>query len=207
MSIGDRIKELRMKSGMTQEEAGKYIGISKQNLYKYENGIIENIPSDKIEKMAELYRVSPSYIMGWEDEKGNLSLKNIMPIHKQKIPLIGRIAAGAPIYADEVHESYAIYDGKDHVDFALKVQGDSMIGARINDGDIVFIRQQDEVENGEIAAVIIDDSATLKRFRRSGDTVLLIPENPKYAPMVFGSGSCDQFKIIGKAVFFQSDLE
>ena len=96
------------------------------------------------------------------------------------------------------------YAGGIHADFCVEVHGDSMIGANIHNGDIVFIRQQNDVENGEIAAVLIDDSATLKRFYHDGDTVTLIAENPKYPPMVFHNGDCEKFEILGKAVALQT---
>ena len=94
-----------------------------------------------------------------------------------------------------------------HADFCLRCNGDSMVGARIKDGDVVFIRQQPEVENGEIAAVIIDDEATLKRVYLSADKIILQPENPRYEPFVFVGEELSQIRIIGKAVAFISWVE
>ena len=91
-------------------------------------------------------------------------------------------------------------------DFALRVSGDSMVGARIHDGDIVFIRQQDDVDDGQIAAVIIDDSATLKRVYHIPGGLQLLSENPKYPPMIFTYPGCGAIRIIGRAVAFQSSL-
>ena len=113
-------------------------------------------------------------------------------------------AATAAILAEQNIDGYENLAGGIKADFCLEVQGDSMINANIHSGDIVFIRQQDEVENGEIAAVLIDDSATLKRFYKTDDTVTLVAENPLYLPMVFHDGDCDNFKILGKAVALQT---
>ena len=107
---------------------------------------------------------------------------------------------GITLYVDSATEIYA--------DFVLKVHGDSMTGARINDGDYVFIRQQPEVENGEIAAVAIGDDATLKRFYKYGNMIVLRSENPKYKDMEFSESDVIEknIHIIGKAVAFQSDV-
>lgn len=111
------------------------------------------------------------------------------------------IAAGQPIYADDYIESYVEYPGSEHVDFALRVKGDSMINAGINDGDIVFVRSQPDVENGEIAVVIIDDSATLKRVYKGNGFIQLNSENPKYSPMIFNEQNAYYCKIAGKAIY------
>lgn len=128
------------------------------------------------------------------------SLKNVVPIEKRMIPVIGTIAAGKPILADEHIETYVPCDIDIHADFGLIIHGDSMIDAGINDGDVVFIKKQPVVEDGQIAAVRIDDDATLKRFYKSPDGCTLISANPKYAPMVFNSSNCDKIEIIGLAV-------
>ena len=91
-------------------------------------------------------------------------------------------------------------------DFALRVTGDSMTGARIFDGDIVFIRRQDDVDDGQIAAVIIDDRATLKRVYHIPNGLQLLSENPKYPPMIFTFADHDSIRIIGKAVSFTSSV-
>ena len=128
------------------------------------------------------------------------SIKNIVPIEKRMIPVIGTIAAGKPIIADEHIETYVPCDIDIHADFGLIVHGDSMIDAGIYDGDIVFIKEQPVVEEGQIAAVRIDDDATLKRFYKTDDGCMLISANPKYAPMHFSAENCDTVQIIGLAV-------
>lgn len=128
------------------------------------------------------------------------SLKNIVPIERRMVPIIGQIAAGKLILADEHIEAYLPCDASVHADFGLIVSGDSMIGADIHDGDVVFIRSQPIVDDGQIAAVRIDDDATLKRFYKNPDGCTLVSMNPKYPPMVFNSGNCDSIQIIGLAV-------
>ena len=187
MNVGDRIKMRRKEIGMSQTELAEKVGSTKQNIYKYENGIITNIPSDKIEAIAAALAISPGTLMGWENNKSSLTLIDFP--HLQRIPILGRIAAGVPIYAEENIEGYTYTDlngGAEY--FGLRVRGDSMDAARIHDGDIVIIRRQDIVENGEIAAVLIDDQdATLKRFSRHGDIVTLMPQstNPVNQPFVY----------------------
>ncbi|WP_462274302.1 LexA family protein [Filifactor alocis] len=210
MTVGTVLRTLRENNKMTLEEVSKKLGIAKQTLYKYEIGIITNIPLLKIEELAKIYNVSPSYITGWEDEKkDNLSqYDNIMPITTKKVPLLGQIACGKPIYADEDRESYIEVGTELKADFCLKATGDSMINARIFDGDIVFIRKQPTVENGEIAAVIIDDSATLKRvfYHPETDILELKAENPKYPVQTYTNEQLNEIKILGKAIAFQGDV-
>lgn len=205
MTVSERLRSLRIQKGMTQEEVGKYVGATKQNIYKYETGVIENIPISKIEKFARLYGVTPSYILGWEDENGDLiignaGIKNIVPIQKKKIPLLGNVAAGEPIYADQHIEEYLPVDDDMNADFALRIEGDSMINAGIEDGNIVFIRKQPDVNDGQIAAVLVDDGATVKRVYKFDSYVQLMPENPKYKPMIFNDENCGVCKILGLVV-------
>ena len=144
--------------------------------------------------------------MGW-DEELTPKIPNVgIPITVKNLPILGEIACGEPIYAREEHESFVSTDGRIDADFCLRAHGDSMIGARIYDGDVVFIRQQSIVNNGEIAAVIINDEATLKRvyYYPNEGKLILTPENPRYAPLVYVGGELNSVKIIGKAVAFQS---
>ena len=124
----------------------------------------------------------------------------------RKIPVLGTIACGAPILAQEHIDGYTEVPEHIHADFALVCKGDSMVGARIFDGDMVYIRQQDTVENGEIAAVLIEGEATLKRVRRFEDCLYLEPENPLYRPLVLRGEELGELRILGKAVAFTSLL-
>ncbi len=199
-----RLKELRLERGLSLEELGRMIGTSKQTIHRYETGEIENIPHEKVEKLAECLGVHPSELMGWS----NSSYNNILPFHTKRLPVLGNIACGEPIYAEAEYESFVTADGSIDADICLRAQGDSMTGARILDGDIVFIRSQDTVENGEIAAVITGDEATLKRvyYYPEESKLILSPENPRYAPLVYLGEELDHIKILGKAVAFQSAI-
>lgn len=131
---------------------------------------------------------------------------NIAPVHLKKFPMLGEIACGEPIWAEEDKEHYVMAGMDIQADFCLTAKGDSMINARINDGDIVFIRQQQIVENGEIAAVIIGDEATLKRWYYYPDDnkLMLVAENPKYPPLMYINEELDTVRCLGKAVYFMS---
>ena len=143
--------------------------------------------------------------MGWDDSAQAPTPSNIIPMPEtRKIPLVGTIACGEPILAEENIEEYVSIPKDLAGDFALRCKGDSMINARIFNGDIVYIRQQDTVENGEIAAVLIDNEATLKRVRLFDDHISLEPENPMYKPLVFWNEEMNTVRILGKAVAFTS---
>ena len=355
MSMANQIKNLRIISGLSQSELASKLNTTKQTIYKYENGIITNIPFDKIEKMADIFDVSPSTITGWiespcpicglqftqtiedykiheeihkkclkaiekfgffwtylkrENEKmqawsilndknattdekvtaaenmckayfsrsletnqfslnhinfnqyvskllnqehfkerfaeiydilfkkygasdgisdgktiWNMDLKeiqftdetieesleyskynNIKPITTKRFPMLGEIACGKPKMCSEEYETFIEASSEIKADFCLTAKGDSMINARIFDGDVVFIRSQPNVENGEIAAVIIDDEATLKRVYVKSDTIILRPENPLYDDIILDISETDKVRILGKAVAFMSNL-
>lgn len=211
MTVGERIKELRKKLGMSQVEFADKIDVSKQTLYKYENNIITNIPFDKIEAAADIGKVSPSYLMGWDKFHSMNNIINLYPVGQKRFPILGEISCGKPKYANEDRESYVTADTDIKADFCLKASGDSMVNARILDGDIVFIRQQAMVENGEIAAVVVNDDneATLKRLFYYQEKALLVlrAENPIYEDLLFQGEELNQVHILGKAVAFQSDVK
>ena len=215
MTIGDRVKALRMKKGLTQSELAERLGYkSKTSVAHIENG--RDIPRAMIVKLSDILETSPAYLMGWEDEqKPELTLPdlyekydNINPVQLKRFPLLGDIACGEPIFADEDKESFVMADMDIKADFCLKAKGDSMINARINDGDIVFIQSMPIVDDGEIAAVIIEDEATLKRvyYYREENKLMLVAENPKYKPLVYTNEELNQIRILGKAVYFMSAL-
>lgn len=192
---------------MTLEALADALGTSRQTIHRYENGTITNIPPEKVEKLAELLETTPAALMGW-DEFDIGKYQNLSPISATELPMLGDIACGEPRYATEVRGEFAISLSSIQADFCLRANGDSMINARIQDGDIVFIRSQSSVDNGEIAAVIIGDEATLKRvyYYPESSKVILCPENPRYAPLVYVGEELSEIKIIGKAVAFQSRI-
>lgn len=210
MTFKDRLKQKRTSKGMTLEDLGNKIGVSRQTIQRYESGVITNIPSDKIELLAKYLNTTPSYLMGWENSNSTLieTYENIYPIELKRFPLLGEIACGEPRFASEDRESYVEASTDIQADFCLKAKGDSMINARIQDGDIVFIREQPSVYNGEIAAVVIDDEATLKRvfYYPEKDLFILKAENPKYDDLVYSKSELDNVRILGKAIAFQSDV-
>lgn len=205
MSIGERIKAARESSGMTQEELGRLCGTTKQSIYKYENGIVTNIPLDRIEKISSITGVPAAYLMGWDEEQPT---PGILPMPEmRKVPLLGIIACGSPILAQENLDGEVDIPVEINADFALRCKGDSMINARIFNGDIVYIRQQEEVEHGEIAAVLIGEEATLKRVYLFDDHISLEAENPQYRPMVYWGEDMNSIRILGKAVAFTSAVK
>ncbi|MCO1599876.1 LexA family protein [Desulfosporosinus nitroreducens] len=154
-----------------------------------------------IEAISAKYGVSPAWLMGADVDKYPETVK----LSKQ-IPVMGTIAAGQPILARQNIESFEYVPEDANVDFCLRVKGDSMTGARILDGDVVFIRQQPDVETGEIAAVMIDGEATLKRVYKINGTVILRPENPNYQDQVYSKKDMKDVVILGKAIRFQSEV-
>jgi len=198
MTTGERIKKRRKQLGLSVDFIAGKIGKDRATIYRYESDEIENMPLNVLEPLARALKVSPSYLMGWE---------NIISYKTKNVPMLGKIAAGEPIYiAEEPCEYYVEVDENLHIDFCLKVQGDSMIDARISDGDIVFIRKQPIVENGEIAAVLIDNEITLKRFYKNDGGVILKPENSKYQPKYYTEQDFKEIRILGKAILLQSKL-
>ena len=207
MTVGDRIRKVRQEQDVTQQELADYIGVSKQAVYKYENNIVTNIPTDKVDAIAKRLRVSPAYLMGWEEQPAPAASREptvppgFEPMPKmKKIPLIGSIACGEPITAEQNIEKMVDVPENIRCDFSLTCHGDSMVDAGIHDKDVVYIRIQPEVENGEIAAVRIDGEATLKRVYYNPGTLTLMPANPAYAPMVYTGSQLKEVHIEGKAV-------
>jgi len=204
VTVGDRIRQVRQEQDVTQQELADYIGVSKQAVYKYENNIVTNIPTDKVDAIAKRLKVSPAYLMGWEEQpepKKPPIPPGFEPMPKmKKIPLIGSIACGEPITAEQNIEKMVDVPEYIRCDFSLTCHGDSMVDAGIHDKDVVYIRIQPEVENGEIAAVRIDGEATLKRVYYNPGTLTLMPANPAYAPMVYTGPQLEEVHIEGKAV-------
>ncbi len=207
MSIGNNIRGKRIELGYTLEDVAKRLKTSRQTVHRYETGVISNIPSDKVEMLADVLEVTPAFLMGWEEKTQHPIMQDdFFPISKKKLPLLERIACGEPVFAEEEFDHYVKIKGELRADFAIRVKGDSMAGAFIRDGDVVFIRRQNSVEQGEIAAVLRDDNVILKRYFRYGDMVILRPDNSAYNDIVIKEGEAGDVKIIGKAVAFQSKI-
>lgn len=205
--IGDRIKKRRLELGLSVDQVAERIGKNRATVYRYESSEIEKFPIDILTPLADVLQTTPAYLMGWTDGERDALPANVIPMPEmRKIPLVGTIACGAPILAEENIEEYISVPKHIKADFALICKGDSMINARIFDGDVVYIRQQDTVENGEIAAVLIDNEVTLKRVRLFDDHISLEPENPMYKPFVYWNEEMNSVRILGKAVAFTSAI-
>ena len=194
--FSSNLKHLRTSNGMEQRELAETLGFkSSSAVSEWEKGVRE--PSVVvISKIAEIFRVSISDIM--EKDLSSARFNNISNnSSSNQIPLLGTIAAGSPILAEQNIEDYFSLDKKIKADFCLRIQGDSMINVNILDGDIVFIRKQEDLEDGQIGAVLVDDSATLKRFYRNNGSVILQAENPEYKPLVISTG---EVIVLGKMV-------
>lgn len=209
--ISKRLLQLIEDNDISYGELSKKTNIPKSALQRYATGETEKIPITRIEVIAKALNTTAQFIMGWDENKSYnndiFSIPRINPIPKTyKRPRLGAIACGEPILAEENIEAYDDIPDSIKCDFTLICKGDSMVNARINDGDIVYIKQQSQVDNGEIAAVLIDNEATLKRVYIYEDKVVLQPENTKYPPFVYTKEDMNNIRILGKAVGFTSLL-
>lgn len=206
--FSSNLRRLIDVSGKTQKEIADAIGVSQQIMNVWARG--KAIPRmGKIQKLADFFGIEKSELIDEQTEKPSLpAYSNIVPLNIQRIPLLGEIACGQPIFCTEDRESY-VESGTDvRADFCLKARGDSMTGARILDGDIVFIQRDAPLEPGQIYAIAIDDEATLKRvyYDEASQVLQLLSENPKYPPMIYSGEKLDHVHILGRAIAFQSDV-
>jgi len=205
--FGDALKQLRLESKLTQKELAHIIGVSESTIGMYERNQRE--PAfEVLEAIADYFNVDMDYLTGRSSVRRSVSyspIDNVIPLPRMSsIPLIGTIACGEPILAEENIEAMVDIPSHIRADFALRCKGNSMINARIFDGDIVYIRQQSTVDNGQIAAVLINDEATLKRVRLFPDHIVLEPENPQFRPLVYWENEMNSVRILGLAVAFTS---
>lgn len=203
--IRNRIFQKKSELNLSYQDMSEKTGLSKSTLQRYITGDIRNLGLDKLEILAKALDVTPSYLMGWEDENKDPILENIpgiiTPVQMKRIPILGTIACGDPIFAQENYDGYFMIDKNlPEADFILKAKGDSMIEAHIFDGDLVFLRKTSDVDNGQIAAVLIDDEATLKRVNKYEDTVVLQPCNKNYKPIIVQDKDEKQVLILGEMV-------
>ncbi len=203
-STGTRIRQLRQQKGLTLLDVARQLGVREATVQRYESGAIKNIKKETIAALAKLFDCSPEYLLGWQPAPSPLPAGCIPLPATHSIPLLGTIACGEPILAQENIEDQIAVPEFIHADFALRCKGDSMIGARIRDGDVVYIRSQPDVEDGEIAAVLIGEEATLKRVYKIPGRLQLRPENPSYPVFEYSGSELDEIRILGKAVGFSS---
>lgn len=199
MTIGERIKAIRENLHISQVDFADKINVSKQTLYKYENSIVTNIPSDKIEAIASIGNTSPAYIMGWEEDSPTPKK------HAVTINVLGRVAAGIPMEAieniidtEEIDEELA----ETGEFFGLQINGDSM-EPRMEKGDVVIVRKQETADSGDVVIALVNGTdATCKRLRRYRDGIELVPFNPSYDPIFYTNEEIETkpVRIIGKVV-------
>lgn len=198
MTIGERIKKKRIESGFSQVDFANKIDVSKQTLYKYENNIITNIPSDKIEAISKVLNLSPMYIMGWEDLEQPIPKSNGYPT--VRIPVLGDVAAGVPILAQQDiigYEDIPADMAKTGEYFGLKIKGDSM-EPKIHDNDIVIVKSMSDAENNDIVIAMINNEATCKRLHKYSNSVVLTAINSDYKPIEVTPD--ENIQILGKVV-------
>lgn len=213
--FGDNLKKLRKYKDLSMDDLAnqynkKYNGkLNKSTISRYENNLQE--PMINVAKnLADFFCVPVGNLTGETQNTFDIfSIPGITPIEKKRFPLLGStgVSCGEPIFADNHFEGYVEAGTDIRADFCLRANGDSMINARIFDGDIVFIRSQPDVEDGEIAVVLIDDEATLKRVYKYPNRIELRPENPTCRVQNYEGSALENIKILGKAVAFQSDIK
>ena len=197
---GNRLKELRNSRRYTQDEVAEMIGELKRTYASWERGE-RDLPNDALVKLAGVFETTTDCILGLEGMPINVSLLPEM----QSVPLLGDIACGTPITAEENLDGYVNVPVDVVCHFALRCKGDSM-APRVLDGDLVYIRQQEDVDDGQIAAVLIDNEATLKHVYHTQGGVQLVAENPAYPPMIYTGDACSEVRILGLAIAYQRML-
>ena len=202
MQTNQFLKDRRLELGLTQAEIARFVGVSEATVSRWESGDIASMRQNRIAALAEILRVD----INWIVSRGAQPVSELLRHSAQNAALLGSIACGTPILAQENIEEYLHIPENIAADFCLRCKGDSMINARIFDGDIVLIREQPDVDNGEIAAVLIDDEATLKRVYKYPNRIELRAENPLFAPLNYEDSELSAIRILGKAVAFLSTV-
>ncbi|HSW65178.1 MAG TPA: S24 family peptidase [Dissulfurispiraceae bacterium] len=203
--MGDRIRKLRLDKGWTQEELGKHIGLQKAAIQKYEKGYVENIKRPNIKRLAEALGVTATYLMGLDDAVPCIAETpapySTYSANLRLLPVLGVVRAGAPLFADENiigYEPANANEIKNGDYFYLRVTGDSMTGSRIQEGDLVLVKKQNYIENGQVAVVMVNtEEATLKRVYTQNEQYILQADNPKYPPVAV---SASELSIIGRVI-------
>lgn len=205
METGDIIKRLRTREGFTQEQLGEKLGLQKSAIAKYESGRVENLKRPTIAKLAKIFGVSPLLFVGEIDDETALRMMDseILPVPDlaglKKIPVLGSSACGSPIEA--VREwDYIQVEKATRADFALIAEGKSMTGCGIMDGSMVLFQETPQVDNGQIAAVSVDNATTIKRFYQYPDMVILRACNPDFDDQEYSGDELATIHVFGRAV-------
>lgn len=206
----ERLKQLRNKAGLTQTEMCSMFGVAQNTYSQWETDKRE--PDFKtLSRIADYFQVSVDYLLGRSDDPSpsdDSEIPGLYPVKKKKFPVLGKVACGEPIYAEEEHDTWIMASADIDADFCLIAQGDSMIGAHIEDGDIIFIKKMPIVPNGRIAVVLIGDEATVKyiHYRAETYTLILTPANPMYRTQVYQGEELENIRVLGMAVCLQKSL-
>ena len=206
----ERLKEVRVKAGVTQHDIAEILKIDRTTYNKYENGASNPTP-ETLSRIADYFHVTVDYLLGRSDdpaEDGEKLLPGFYPVKKKKFPVLGKVSCGEPVFAEEDRETWTDSFSDIDADFCLRAVGDSMTGAHIEDGDLVFIKQMDIVPNGCIAVVLIEDEATIKYidYRPESATLILTPANPVYRTQIYQGEELNRIRVLGMAVCLQKSL-
>lgn len=199
-TFAQRLQKALDRKGMKAAELSRLTGTPESVISQYKKGEYEP-KQRRLEAFSKVLGVSIPWLMGDDEDETTEVPPGFIPVPKmQKVPIVGHIACGTPIMAEENLEGYAdAPDGK-HIDFALICEGDSMIDAGISDGDVVFVRKQPTVENGRIAAVRVNGETTVKRVYINGNTMILQPANINFLPQTYAISELDDVAIEGLVV-------
>ena len=204
MTLKENLKRMKRARRMTTEELSEKSGVPRGTINKLLIGDTQNPTASTLKALCAALECSVGALVGEPAAAGDpgCSLEPVRPV-KTRAPLLGEIAAGKPLFCEEACETIGGLNFPEGV-YLLRVKGDSMTGARIRSGDLVFLRPQEDVPDGKIAAVEIDGFATLKRVYHHAGGLTLVSENPKYPPMVFTAAEHERVRILGLAVGLQS---
>lgn len=196
----EELKKYLKDNKITYKQLAEKCNVPESTLKNIFSGATKN---PRIDTMQAIEKA-----LGITDENDLINIPGLRAVKLKKIPMLGEIACGKPIFANENFETFIDASEDIKADFCLTARGDSMLGARIHDGDVVFIKEQPLVENGQIAAVIINNDVTLKRwyYYPEQKKLILQAENPKYEPLVYLNEELDNIRCLGRAVFFMSNL-
>ena len=205
-TVAMNLRYYRLASHLSTSQAAKLADVPAGTWLSWEQG--KALPSDEeLARAAEVIGVSVSDL-GRDAERAEETIPGLYPVKKKRFPVLGKVACGEPIFAEEDRETSIMASADINADFCLIAQGDSMTGAHIEDGDIVFIRQMPTVPNGKIAVVLIEDEATLKyiEYRPEQATLILTPANPAFRTQIYTGEELNQIRVLGMAVTLQKDL-
>lgn len=199
MDFYTKLIELCKQKGVSRSKMADDIGISRSAPQGWaEKGAVPRF--ETIKKIADYFGVPVSYF-----SEGSYELHTahgLNPIKRKRLPMLGTVACGEPTFADMENGVYVSADADVDADFCLTARGDSMINARIFNGDLLFVKRQEIVADGEIAVVLIEDDTTVKRvyYDKENNVITLVPENPMYKPMRYVGAQLDRIRILGKVV-------